>query len=71
MVDLEELEMTDLGESDGFGFESLNGEGGEYEAAFDYEGGEFNFEDFEDFSNSRPWARRTRTWRPTRSSAIW
>src|SRR5215217_4670541 len=34
MVDLEELEMTDLGESDGFGFESLNGEGGEYEAAF-------------------------------------
>ena len=47
MVDLEELEMTDLGESDGFGFESLNGEGGEYEAAFDYEGGEF--EDFEQF----------------------
>lgn len=47
MVDLEELEMTDLGESDGFGFESLNGEGGEYEAAFDHEGGEF--EDFEQF----------------------
>jgi hypothetical protein len=50
MVDLEELEMTDLGESDGFGFESLNGEGGEYEAAFDFEGGEFEeFEDFEQF----------------------
>src|SRR5215207_7204140 len=27
--------MTDLGESDDFGFESLNGEGGQYEAVFD------------------------------------
>jgi hypothetical protein len=56
MVDLEELEMTDLGESDGFGFESLNGEGGEYEAAFDHEGGEFeDFEDFEDFEQFETW----------------
>ncbi|MDQ3655572.1 MAG: hypothetical protein M3457_10890 [Chloroflexota bacterium] len=49
MVDLEELEMTDLGESDGFDYESLYGEGGEFEASFDNEGGEF--EEFEEFKN--------------------
>lgn len=48
MVDLQELEMTGLGEGDGFEFESLYGEEGELEGFFENEA--FEFEGEEEFS---------------------
>lgn len=54
MVDLDRLEMTDLGETDGFEFESLDNEGIEHEGAFDGEIGDGEgFGEFEEYEAPR------------------